>query len=213
MITHQTIWGALKDKANNDVFDICGSGVPTDGTSGTGVNVAGPGSIYYDYTNAVRYLNVGTKASPVWSACNGGGAFLQARGTITAAEIIATTAGGLGHANGYPMVAAPDATYCIELISVVCHFTFGVAAYTAGGNITVNWSGGSGALTGLVSAANSLGAAASSSWMFWPLDTVAVQSISATGINLVSSAAFTNPGTATGTIAYVVNFRKHLAGF
>jgi hypothetical protein len=41
-------------------------GVPTDGTSGTGVGLAGPGSLICDYTNKDWYINIGTKASPAW---------------------------------------------------------------------------------------------------------------------------------------------------
>jgi hypothetical protein len=54
----------------NDVALISGDAAPTDGTSGTGVGYAGPGSIYIRINagNAKMYINggAGTKASPVW---------------------------------------------------------------------------------------------------------------------------------------------------
>jgi hypothetical protein len=50
----------------NNVAILTGNGAPTDGTSGTGANVAGPGSLYIDYTNANHYINANTKASPTW---------------------------------------------------------------------------------------------------------------------------------------------------
>lgn len=50
----------------NGLYELTGSGAPTDGTSGTGAGFAGPGSRYTDYTNAKMYINGGTKASPAW---------------------------------------------------------------------------------------------------------------------------------------------------
>lgn len=43
-----------------------GAGAPSNGTSGTGATVAGPGSIYIDTTGANAYINAGTGASPTW---------------------------------------------------------------------------------------------------------------------------------------------------
>lgn len=63
-----SIQGALRDKANNDVWDLVGTGAPTSGTSGTAAGLAGPGSTYTDYTNKIIYLNTNTKASPTWGA-------------------------------------------------------------------------------------------------------------------------------------------------
>ena len=52
---------------NTDVVFFGNAGTPTNGTSGTGVGFAGPGSLCSDYTNAVLYINTGTKASPTWT--------------------------------------------------------------------------------------------------------------------------------------------------
>ena len=41
-----------------------GDGAPSDGT--TGLNTAEPGSLYIDITNAILYINPGTKASPAY---------------------------------------------------------------------------------------------------------------------------------------------------
>lgn len=43
------------------------AGTPVNGTSGTYVKMAGPGTIVLDYTNGKLYVNSGTKASPVWT--------------------------------------------------------------------------------------------------------------------------------------------------
>lgn len=50
-----------------DVCELIGSGAPTDGTSGTGVAVAGPGSRYTDIAAGKLYINTNTKASPTWT--------------------------------------------------------------------------------------------------------------------------------------------------
>ena len=45
---------------------LTGAGVPVDGTSGTGANVAAKGSLYLDVTNGKAYINGNTLASPTW---------------------------------------------------------------------------------------------------------------------------------------------------
>ena len=131
--------------------------------------------------------------------------------TIPAADIVATSAGKFGHASGVPLVADPGATKVVELISAVLIYDYATAAYTNGGNITVNINGGA-ALTGLVSAANSVGASADKIVQLVPL-AVAGKALTANkGLNLVSSAAFTNPGTAAGVIRVKVAYRVHTHG-
>jgi hypothetical protein len=62
----KNIWSMIKNWWENDVVSIVGAGAPTDGTSGTGVNLCGPGSQYTDITNKNVYINGNTKASPTW---------------------------------------------------------------------------------------------------------------------------------------------------
>lgn len=231
MITSPSLWGMMKDETDNNVWRLVGSGAPTNGTSGTGVAiVAGKGSTYIDIATGYSYRNTGTAASPVWetSSVNGitgdttfsaGVATLdnrlvqRASGSISAANIIATGAGALGHANGVILLAAPGAGVAWELVSFGLYYTFGVAAYTAGGNLTVNWGAGGAALTGIVSAANSLGAASSKALLFNRLSTVSIPIVSNAPLNLVAATAFTNPGTATGTVAWELWYRKLTVGF
>jgi hypothetical protein len=131
--------------------------------------------------------------------------------TISAADIVATTAGKFGHAAGYPLVADPGADFLLELVSALMVNDRATAAYTAGGNITVNRNGGS-AITGLVSAANSLGAATDTISLFVPLAAAAEVAVANKGLNLVTSAAFTNPGTAAGVVRVRVRYRVHTLG-
>lgn len=131
--------------------------------------------------------------------------------SISAADIVSTSAGKFGHAAGYPLVADPGADYLVEHISTVLIYDYATAAYTAGGNITVNENGGS-ALTGLISAANSVGAAADKIATFVNLATAAVNRTANKGLNLVSSVAFTQPGSAAGVIRVQVQYRLHKLG-
>jgi hypothetical protein len=62
------------------------TGVPTDGTSGTGAGVDGPGSLYINYATGIWYINTNTKASPTWTA----GASLS--GAITPTTVVASGA-------------------------------------------------------------------------------------------------------------------------
>jgi hypothetical protein len=67
MIGFGSLWGFLKDMVQNDVFVLVNAGAPTSGTSGTAVNLAGPGCLLVDTTNAFLYINTNTKASPTWT--------------------------------------------------------------------------------------------------------------------------------------------------
>jgi hypothetical protein len=85
-----------RQRVENDIFDVSGAGAPTSGTSGTGLNLCGPGSTYRDITNGTFYFNVNTKASPQWvlatpaASGNGGDMFLRSRQTIAAINAGAT---------------------------------------------------------------------------------------------------------------------------
>lgn len=192
----------------NGIIVFTGTTAPTNGVTGAGK--AGPGSLYVR-TDGTFFTNTGTKASPVWALSALGVAAASAEITISAADIVATGAGKFGHANGYPLVAAPAAGSALSLISATLVYDYATAAYTGGGNITVNYAAGS-AITGLVSAANSVGAAADKVVQFVPLSTVGNPLAVATGINLVAAAAFTQPGTAAGVIRVQVAYRVHVTG-
>jgi len=127
---------------------------------------------------------------------------------ISAAEVISTAAGDLGHAHGVVLVPDVGAGYFVELISATVKVTFDTAAYTDGGNLTINVNGAA-AVTGLVSAANSFGNAASKNIVFKPLAAAGLVTAVDKGFNLESSAAFTDPGTAVGTAKVKIIYRIH----
>lgn len=132
--------------------------------------------------------------------------------SIASADITGTSSGQLGHANGYPLVSAPGSGKAIELISAVVINDFATAAYTGGGNITVNYSGGGAALSGAVSFANSIGAAADKIAIVLPTAPTNNQLADNTGLSLVAASAPTQPGTAAGVVRVKVAYRVHTTG-
>jgi hypothetical protein len=131
---------------------------------------------------------------------------------ISAVDIIGTGAGQFGHAEGFPLVAPQGADKAVTLVEAVMVNDRDTAAYTDGGNITVNLSGGGAAQTGLVSAANSLGAATDTIHRFVPLSTAAIAMVANAGLHLVAAAAFTNPGTAAGVVRVRTVYRVYTLG-
>lgn len=134
---------------------------------------------------------------------------LTAKGTISSADITGTSTGQLGHANGYPLVPSYGADDVVELVSAVFIMDFDTAAYTGGGNTTVNLSGGGAAMTGLVSNANFIQTSADKIIQFVPLAATFNTLVADKGLNLVTASAPTNPGTAAGEIHYRVAYRVH----
>lgn len=197
------IVGFETNEAGHIVFGRISS-VPTTGLDTTTLTYAA-GCMIVESATGIIWVNVGTSAAPSWarlgSSLTSDPQFLQYQATvISAANIVATGVGQFGHANGVLLTPVAAAGFITVLKKVILSYTFGVAAYTAGGNITVNIGGGGAALTGLVSAANSVGAAASKIVELNPLAAAGNALSSAQSLNLVSTVAFTQPGTATGTI-------------
>lgn len=130
--------------------------------------------------------------------------------TISAADIVATGTGKLGNANGVQLVPNPGTDYIVDLIDAILIYDYAGAGYGAGGNLTINETGGA-ALTGLVSAANSLGSASDKIISLVPLSTVGIAKTLNKGLSLVSSAAFT-AGSATGVVRVHIEYRVHKVG-
>lgn len=121
---------------SNGIRLFTGSGAPTDGTSGTGVGKAAPGSQYYDYTNAKSWINIGTKASPVWVS-NG---VHSVEVAITNAQIKAL------RATPKTLVAAPGASRVNEYVGMMLIHDYGTNALTeSADNLAVRYTNGSGA--------------------------------------------------------------------
>lgn len=137
---------------------------------------------------------------------------LNASGTITAANIVGTSAGQLGHAAGVEMVAAGGAHVINQLVYAIIVSDFAVAAYTGGGNCSVNIGSGGAALTGVAANTIFITNSADSITEFVPLAATKNVYVENKGLNLVSASAPTQPGTAAGVLRYVVGYRQIATG-
>jgi len=97
----KNIWYNFHVNGNNDVFFSSASGAPTNGTSGTGAGIAGPGSQYTNTANGNTYINTNTKASPTWTllAANSG-ALTPSSVASTGAVTSSSATAGVGYATG-----------------------------------------------------------------------------------------------------------------
>lgn len=170
--------------------------------SGQVAGVPGPQAAPVTVIPASAVNGAGVLNGPLTLGTSAATQLYVATGTISSANITGTSAGQFGNAAGYPVVAAPGAGKSIVYVSGTVTSIFGVAAYTGGGNTTFNVAG-NGAISGLIAAANFSGAAASASFFLTP-STQNLIYPGNLGLNLVTTAPFTQPGTATGTINYTV---------
>lgn len=141
MINYRNLWAAIKDRWNNNVLDLVGSGVPTNGTSGTGATAgagrlsAGPGSTYTDLATGLLYININTAASPTWTLASG--ATLT---TLTSAQVKAV------RATPITLVAAPPAGFSLKFMWAKLFLDYGgTNVFTeVGNNLAVRFNDGSG---------------------------------------------------------------------
>ena len=133
--------------------------------------------------------------------------------TLTAATIVGTTAGTLGHASGVNLVAAPSSAYALVFVRAVAIYDFATAAYTGGGNDTsIRLGSGGAAITGVVTSANLLGAAGDKIVRFEPLATAALPVSVGVAISINSTTAWTQPGTAAGVCRIYTTYRVVTTG-
>lgn len=64
-------WSILRNLVDNFVGILTSSGAPVNGTSGVFAGKAGPGTVVIDILTGNHYINVGTKASPIWTNAGG----------------------------------------------------------------------------------------------------------------------------------------------
>jgi len=201
-----------------DTVGLCKLGTIPFGTPETTASLFSRGALITCEEDGKIYRNKGTVAAPVWEELSYVTSediderILQyAEVSIPAADITATSAGKLGHASGVPLVADPGADKVAIPVAVVLIYDYSTAAYTGGGNITVNINGGA-ALTGAVTAANSLGASTDKIVNFVPLAATPQNLTAGKGFNLVAATAFTQPGTAAGVVRVKVLYRVMTLG-
>jgi hypothetical protein len=133
--------------------------------------------------------------------------------TLTAATIVGTTAGTLGHASGVNLVAAPSSAYALQFVRAIAIYDYATAAYTGGGNDTsIRLGSGGAAITGVVTSANLLGAAGDKIVRFEPLATAALPVSVGVAISINSTTAWTQPGTAAGVCRIYTTYRVITTG-
>jgi len=137
MITQASIWGALSDAATNKVFAFpVNAGAPTSGSSGTGANLCGPGSLLIDTTNKNLYINTNTLASPTWTkiaSLSTGGAPVGVSGLNVAHAIYSFAVDG-----GATGSITPVSTASIPANAIIVGGTINsTTAVTSGGAATV----------------------------------------------------------------------------
>jgi hypothetical protein len=136
-----------------------------------------------------------------------------ASGVITPADIVGAGVGQLSHANGYVIVPALGAHVALALVSFAWFYDFAGAAYGGGGNLSVTYGVGGQALTGIVSAANSIGAAVDKLGILYPLSAAGIVMQENNSINLLTVTPFTQPGNATGVLRYSCVYMAFKSGF
>lgn len=127
--------------------------------------------------------------------------------TLTVTQIVGTAAGDIGHSAGAVLVAAPGATKILEFVSAVLIYDFDTAAYTGGNNDLVIRQGTT-AVSAAIADADLIGDTAD--------DIAYVNALSAADIKLTANStlnlagtAYTQPGTAAGTLSVRITYRVH----
>jgi hypothetical protein len=204
--TKRIVRNSATSKLPMVVFGQTGASINT-GAANAGFLVGYGETVTFRAISATAWKTDGGTANSVVS-----GIITEER-TISAAEIVGTSAGDLGHANGVELVAAAGSGYALEFISAIAIYDFGVAAYTGGGDDTsIRLGGGGAAITGIVTSANLLGAAGDKIVRFDPLSTAALPVSVGVNISMNSTTAWTQPGTAAGVLRVQTSYRIHKTG-
>lgn len=130
--------------------------------------------------------------------------------TLTADQIVGNAANDLNHTDGAPLYLTSSG-YVVEFVSAILVYDFDTAAYTGGGNDTV-FRVGTTAVSGAVTSASLLGAAADKIVMVSPLAVAGVALVDGDALNLYSGTIWTQPGTAAGVLRAIVTVRVHATG-
>lgn len=130
--------------------------------------------------------------------------------TLTADQIVGTSAGDIGHSGGAILVAAPSSSYALEFVSAVLVFDYAAAAYTGGNNDAVIRVG-TVAHTAALTDANYIKATGDKVYVVRALNTAELSLPVGSSINLAGT-AFTQPGTAAGVLRVYTTYRVITTG-
>lgn len=196
------LWAMLKDLLNNDVAILSNAGVPTDGTSGSFAGYAGPGALVLDYTNGSLYINIGTKASPIWTRSSGnviGNGGLGVVGNAKMTYDFAVDGGAVS-------VITPTNSPTIPLNAIILGGTIDITTtLTSGGAATIALGLGSGAQVASLKAATAVATWAAGQLALVPIFTAAtyVKSAAATRLTLSIATAALTAGKFDVNLVYV----------
>jgi len=205
------IWASLKSLFNLDMGWYVLAGTPTSGSNGTYAGKAGIGASLYDSNTGAHYINVGTKASPLWANESGPvpagqtgntGSGLGVVGNAKAVYDFATDGGAIS-------TITPRNSPTIPANAIILGGVLEVAVIAAsGGAATIGVGLGSGAQVASLQAAVAFnGAPWSTTGMkaVIPVFTVAtyVKATAATAITFTIAAATLTGGRFNVNLAYV----------
>lgn len=131
--------------------------------------------------------------------------------TLTATEIVGTSAGDIGHSAGAILVPAAGTGYIHEFVSALIVYDYGTAAYTGGTNDLVIRVG-TVAQCAAITTASLLGGAADAILAVNKLATNTVETGSAAGTINLYGTAYTQPGDAAGVLRIYVTYRTYPTG-
>lgn len=151
--------------------------------------------------------NLKATAGSVGSAEIDDGVLKVSKVTLTAAQIVGTDAGDIGHTAGAVLVAAPGAGKCLEFVSAVLSYNFDTAAYTGGGDDNVIRQGTT-AVSAAIAGADLLEDTADDIAFVSALSAADIKLTANSTLNLAGT-ALTQPGTAAGTLDVFITYKVH----
>lgn len=146
------MFAMLRALINNNVPILPINGTPTNGTSGSFVGQAGPGSILLDYTGGGMYRNIGTLLSPIWKSAGavGGNAGLGEINCIKFTYDFAVDGGVVG-------VIVPSNAPILAAKAIILGGAIDITtALTSGGSATIALGFGAGATAASLKAATAV---------------------------------------------------------
>lgn len=196
------VWGMIKNLLNNDVGWFTFSGTPVSGVSGTFNGKAGLGSLLIDINTGNHYVNVGTKASPIWVGAGGTVFGLGGLGSVGNAKMTYDFAVNGGAISTITPANSPT----LPLGSIILGGTIDITTtLTSGGAATIALGLGSGGQVAALKAATAVASWTAGQLTLVPVFTAAtyVKVTAAAAITLTIAAATLTAGKFDANLVYL----------
>lgn len=174
-----------------NIWSVADAGAPVNGTSGTGVGMLGPGSVYTDTGTGFSYVNVGTISSPIWLMTDGpvqGSGGLAVIGNAKMTYDFAVDGGAIS-------VITPANSPTLPINAIILGGTIDITTtLTSGGSATIALGLGAGAQVAALKAALAVASWTAGQLALIPIFTAAtyVKAAAATALTLsIATAALT----------------------